>query len=42
MYLEGVETSFATSILNNKYIKDGKYPIMSDGNLCIGTLNNNT
>ena len=41
-YLEGVETSIATSVLKGITISDGTYPIMQDGNLCLGTLSNNT
>ena len=41
-YLDGLEKSIATSTLNNVQIKDGIYSIMEDGNICIGTLDNNT
>jgi len=40
-YLDGLEKSIATSTLNNVQIKDGTYQIMYDGNICIGTLENN-
>jgi len=40
-YLEGVETSIATSIKSIK-IKDGTYSIMQDGNICIGEFKDNT
>ena len=42
MYLKGVETSVATSTLNNKKLTDGTYPIMSNGNICLVELINNT
>ena len=35
MYLKGVETSVATATLHNKVIKDDKYNILSDGNICL-------
>ena len=41
-YLDAVEFSIANSTLDNRSIKDGTYPIMSDGNICLGALNNNT
>ena len=41
-YLDGVELSVSESILNNGVIEDGEYPIMANGNLCIGTLTDNT
>ena len=34
-YLDGVEFSIASAKLNNRTIKDGKYTIMSSGNICI-------
>ena len=41
-YLEGVETSIATSVLKGITIRDRKYAITEDGNLCIGAYLNNT
>jgi len=38
-YLEGAETSIATSILNNIQVPDGTYSIMQNGNICIGIIN---
>ena len=40
-YLRGLETSIATSVLNNIQVPDGKHFIMEDGNICLSTLNNN-
>ena len=40
-YLDAVEFSIANSILNNESIENGEYPIMSDGNVCLGTLDDN-
>ena len=34
-YLDAVEYSIAKAVLNNKNIKDGKYNIIEDGNLCL-------
>ena len=41
-YLDGVELSVSQAILKEINIEDGEYPIMEDGNLCIGTLSNDT
>ena len=35
MYLDGVEQSIARSMLKNKYIEDGTYNILDDGNICL-------
>ena len=40
-YLDGVEKSIATSVLNDLQIKDGTYSVMPDANICIGTLDDN-
>ena len=40
-YLDAVEFSIANSTLDNKNIADGAYPIMQDGNICLGELINN-
>ena len=40
-YLDAVEMSIATSIINNKKIDDNAYPIMSDGNICLVALIDN-
>ena len=42
MYLKGVETSIATATLNQKTISNGLYSIMSDGNICLGIIINDT
>ena len=42
MYLDAVEYGIAEIVLNNKIITDGTYTIMENGNICIGTLENNT
>ena len=39
-YLDGVELSVSQAILKEIDIQDGQYPIMADGNLCIGMLSN--
>jgi type IV pilus assembly protein PilA len=41
-YLDGVELSVSTATLKDGAIPDGQYPIMEDGNLCIGDLTDNT
>ena len=40
-YLAAVELSIVNATLNNKSITDGTYPIMPDGNVCLGTLTDN-
>ena len=35
MYLNGVEQSIARGMLQNKYIEDGTYNILDDGNICL-------
>ena len=38
MYLKGVETSVASSIIHEKNVDDGTHPITKDGDVCLGTL----
>ena len=40
-YIDGVEHSIATATLKNTTVKDGHYPIMKDGNICLVTPKNN-
>ena len=41
-YMDSVEMSIATSVLKGIQIKDDRYFIMEDGNVCIGALLNTT
>jgi len=41
-YLDAVERSIVLSTLNNIEVKDGTYPIIKDGNVCIGKLDDGT
>ena len=40
-YLDGVELAVSQSILKDISIPDGQYPIMKDGNICVGDIDNN-
>ena len=40
-YLDAVENSIMVDKLDNNMIDDGTYPIMNDGNVCIGNLEEN-
>ena len=40
-YLDGVEYAISKKILNGATIEDGEYSITEDGNVCMGTLNDN-
>jgi prepilin-type N-terminal cleavage/methylation domain-containing protein len=40
-YLAAVDNSIATAILNEQKIEDGVYPIMEDGNICLGNYSEN-
>ena len=42
MYLDAVEYGIADTIMNNKTIPNGKYSIIENGNICIGTYSNKT
>jgi len=42
MYIKGLETSIATSTLNNKKVPDKEYSILPDGNICLVEPTNNT
>lgn len=41
-YLEAVELSIYNLELENKYVTDGSYKIMPNGNLCLGSITKNT
>ena len=36
-YIKAIEFSIAKSVMENKRLNDGTYPIMSNGNICLGT-----
>ena len=39
-YLDAVEYAIANKVLNNETLNDGIYLVMSNGNICLGTLEN--
>ena len=41
-YLDGVEFAVANATMKNGAIKDGNYNILENGNICIGTITDNT
>ena len=41
MYIDGLEISMASTTINKSKVQDGTYEIMSDGNVCLGTLEDN-
>ena len=41
-YIKAIEFSIAKSVMENKRLNDGEYPIMSNGNICLGTLAGST
>ena len=41
-YIKAIEFSIAKSVMENKRLNDGEYPIISNGNICLGTLSGST
>ena len=41
-YIKAIEFSIAKSVMENKRLSDGTYPIMSNGSICLGTLTGST
>ena len=41
-YIKAIEFSIAKSVMENRRLSDGNYPIMSNGSICIGTLSGST
>ena len=39
-YIKAIEFSIAKSVMENKRLNDGTYNVMSNGNICLGTLTN--
>ena len=37
-YIKAIEFSIAKSVMENKRLSDGTYPIMTSGSICLGTL----
>ena len=37
-YIKAIEFSIAKSVMENKRLNDGEYPIMANGSICLGTL----
>ena len=37
-YIKAIEFSIAKSVMENKRLNDGEYPIMTNGSICLGTL----